>query len=127
MKNFLTNFIFSIFICSSFQIFGMDYFDVENTADSMVGKLWRGTEIPEKDIHGFLKLVDQLPHKNESNKPINELVSNWQQVMIDLLKSCHNSSAKKVEAVKKFASVVQKENFSSATIDDALSLILEKY
>ncbi|HXF91004.1 MAG TPA: hypothetical protein VNJ29_03640 [Candidatus Nitrosotenuis sp.] len=138
MKKLLSHITLSVLLLGSEKALSHDYFEVENTSNAIIGKLWNGVTVPAEDIQKFFELMEK-PNKNEKSTlkeinvdtkqiDINKSIEIWKK---DILSNVEDNNQKAIAVIQQFATEVgiiySQNKFSPVTIKDSLSLILSKY
>lgn len=107
-----------------------DYFDVEAISNIIVGKLWRGADVPTGEISELFSLVGHKSITKEfSTRDSKLIIDEWQKSMTDFLTCCHETNSGKFTAIKGLAEKAEsvRADWSPSVIETSLSIILDKY
>ena len=131
MKKTILYLMISIGFLGSKQALAMDTFEVGVRSDGIVGRLWQGHEVPERDIENLFELIkadNSITNKKESNVYLHQFVSSCNEMMKETAEH-RNKNEGNINNINNFIGKVRglTSKFDSHVIENGLYLILSKY
>jgi hypothetical protein len=122
--------LITLFLLSTYGIFGFDRLDLDITVNSLAMQLGRGEKIDDMSINKLFDLLSPLDRDDskpqENGEDREKVIENWRSFMISLAESQNEKMA-----IENFSSQVsilsKKESISTKVLEKSLNRILAKY